>query len=297
MTSPSPTKNATFLSRLVPHPPRPPQEVTSRAGRNVPAAVATGLGLLGLVGLSLAYKMEIFVALAIAFLVVGIWEIAGAFLARNIRIPFIPLIIGGVGMMLATWSGGLRDGLIVFFFAAGVAMLWRTYMAEDHVLTDGIAGVFALAWIGIFSMFAVALAALSQGAFAVIAFVLLPVASDTGGWLAGINFGKHPIAPSISPKKSWEGYIGSTIGALLAALVTVWLGLGLPWYAAVIIGLTIPIFATAGDFSESLLKRDLGVKDMGSIFPGHGGVLDRVDSLLFCAPILYVILTYGFGLN
>ncbi|USR79961.1 phosphatidate cytidylyltransferase [Arcanobacterium pinnipediorum] len=281
----------------MPHPPRPPQEVTSRAGRNVPAAVATGLGLLSVVGLSLAYKIEIFVALAIAFMVAGLWEIAGAFLARNIRIPFIPLIIAGVGMMLATWFWGLESGLIVFVVAAPLSMLWRTYMPKGNALTDGVAGVFALAWIGIFSMFALALAALEHGAFAVVALVLLPVASDTGGWLAGITFGKHPIAPSISPKKSWEGYVGSTLGALLAAFLTVWLGLGLPWYAAVIIGLTIPIFATAGDFSESLLKRDLGVKDMGSIFPGHGGVLDRVDSLLFCAPILYVVLTYGFGLN
>lgn len=297
MSTPSPTKSRSLLSILAPHPPRPPQEVNSRAGRNVPAAVMTAAVLLGLVGLSLAYKIEVFVGLVTVFVLAGLWEIAGAFLARNIRIPLIPLLPGSAGMMLATWAWGIEHGLIVFLVSAAVSLLWRTYMTADNALTDAIAGVFALAWIGVFAMFAVGLAALSQGALAVAALVLLPVASDTGGWLAGITFGKHPIAPSISPKKSWEGFVGSVAGALLAAFITVWFGLGLPWYAAVIIGAVTPIFATAGDFAESLLKRDLGVKDMGSIFPGHGGVLDRVDSLLFCAPILYVILTYGFGLN
>ncbi|QJC21565.1 phosphatidate cytidylyltransferase [Arcanobacterium buesumense] len=285
------------MQRLRPHPPRPPKEVTSKAGRNVPAAVATAGVLLGLVGLSLAYKIEIFIALAIVFLVAGLWEIAGAFLARDIRIPFIPVAIGGVGMMVATWIGGLTPGFLVFLISALIVILWRTYMPAPNAMRDAMAGLFALAWIGIFSMFAIALAALDNGPLAIVAFVLLPVASDTGGWLAGITFGKHPIAPSISPKKSWEGFIGSTIGALLAAGLTVWFALGMPWYAAVVIGLITPIFATAGDFAESLLKRDLGVKDMGSVFPGHGGVLDRVDSLLFCAPMLYAVLTYGFGLS
>ncbi|WP_216378886.1 phosphatidate cytidylyltransferase [Arcanobacterium phocae] len=297
MATPSPTATRSFLERITPHPPRPPKEVTSRAGRNVPAAVLTAAVLLGLVGLSLAYKIEGFVVLAIAFILAGLWEIAGAFLARDIHIPAIPLLGSGLGMILATWFGGIEAGLVVFLIASGILVLWRSYMPMANALTDALAGVFALAWIGIFSMFAVALAALENGPLAIVAFVLLPVASDTGGWLAGITFGKHPIAPSISPKKSWEGFVGSLLGALFAAGVTIWFALGLPWYAALIIGLLTPVFATAGDFSESLLKRDLGVKDMGSIFPGHGGVLDRVDSLLFCAPILYVVLTYGFGVN
>lgn len=295
MSSPVKEKQAALWSRLAPHPPRPPHEVTSRAGRNLPAAIATAVGLLTVVGLSLAFKIELFVVLAGAFILAGAWEVAGAFLSRGIRIPLTPILIGGIAMMVETWIHGVPLGLLTFALFAGLIMLWRTYIGGENERRDGLAGVFALGWVGFFGIFAVAIAGLPNGALAVIALVLLPVASDTGGWCAGIAFGRTPIAPSISPKKSWEGFAGSVAASLLVSLLTVGLLLHLDWYWVVLVGILTPIFATAGDFAESLLKRDLGVKDMGSIFPGHGGVLDRVDSLLFCAPMLYLIFSIGMG--
>lgn len=288
-------RQAALLARLAPHPPRPPQEVTSRAGRNLPAAIVTAIALLAVVGLSLAFYIELFAILAVVFVVAGLWEAAGALLARGIKISLIPLVVGAIVMAIETWINGVTNGMLAFIIVAGIAMLWRSFVGGDDSLRDACAGVFVLGWVGLFGMFAIAIVGLPQGAQAVIAMVMLPVANDTGGWCAGIVFGKHPIAPSISPKKSWEGFAGSVLASLLVSYLTVGLLLDLDWYWVIAVGILTPVFATAGDFAESLLKRDLGVKDMGSVFPGHGGILDRVDSLLFCAPMLYLAFGLGMG--
>lgn len=279
------------LARLAPHPPRPPQEVNSRAGRNLPAAIATSVILLTIVALTIAFHIELFILLVSAFLLAGLWETAGAFLARSIRIPLIPIMGGGLAMLACTWFGDIEAGFVAYFVAAAVTMLWSSLEPRTAAVTDGVSGLLALSWVGLFGMFAVALAKMDSPALVITALILLPVANDTGGWLAGIAFGKHPIAASISPKKSWEGFAGSIVASSLVSFVTVGILLDVPLPYTALIGLLTPVFATAGDFAESLLKRDLGVKDMGSVFPGHGGVLDRIDSILFCAPMLYAVLT------
>ncbi|MFY9263466.1 MAG: phosphatidate cytidylyltransferase [Actinomycetaceae bacterium] len=289
------TEQASILSRLAPRPPKPPKEVQSKAGRNLPAAVATALILLTIVGLSIAFRIEFFVLLVTIVVMGALWEAAGAFLARDIRLPLTPMMLGALMMIAHTWFIGVETGILTYLVASFAVVVWRSYIGGGSALRDGLAGVFVLGWIGVFGMFAVALASLPKAPFVIIAFILLPVANDTGGWLAGIFFGKHPIAASISPKKSWEGFVGSVLAALLISFLTVDLLLGLHWQWALGIALLTPVFATAGDFAESLLKRDLGVKDMGSIFPGHGGILDRVDSILFCAPMLYGLLGLGMG--
>lgn len=167
----------------------------------------------------------------------------------------------------------------------------RVCASAKQSLTDAVAGVLVLSWIGLFGMFAIAIAQMDKAPFAVLTFILLPVANDVGGWCAGVLFGKHPIAPSISPKKSWEGFAGSRLLSLFIAFLLGGLVLGMSWPYVIGLGMLAPVFATMGDFAESLLKRDLGVKDMGSIFPGHGGMLDRLDSILFCAPLCYVVFT------
>ncbi|MBM7825652.1 phosphatidate cytidylyltransferase [Arcanobacterium pluranimalium] len=290
-------QTSTIWSRFAPHPPKPPVESHSRAGRNLPAAIATAVILLSLVALSLVFRLELFLVLVIVFLTIGMWEITGAFMARNIRIPLIALSIGQLVTLLGTWFFGIGVGLLLFLFATGIAMLWGLGQANgvDRNFKDAIAGSFALAWIGLSGCFAVGLADFPHARALLISLILLPVANDTGGWLAGILFGKHPIAPKISPKKSWEGFIGSLLLSLLVAWLTVGIGAGLSAGWVVAFGVITPIIATAGDFSESMLKRDLGIKDMGSIFPGHGGMLDRLDSLLFCAPTFYFLFSIGLG--
>ncbi|WP_461025071.1 phosphatidate cytidylyltransferase [Trueperella pyogenes] len=292
---PSHSKQAAILSRLAPRPPRPPEKSNSRAGRNLKAAVPTALILLTVLALSLFIRIEMFVVLAAVALGIAQWEMAGALLSRNFRIPLVLLLLGQTAMLAATWVCGLPSALLIYLVTCAVVLVVNAY-ARSGGVTDALVGCFSLGWIGLLGSFAIAMAGLPQGAWVIASFILLPVANDTGGWLAGIAFGKHPIAPSISPKKSWEGFAGSVIGVFLVAWLMVGgvLDLGWPWIVA--FALLTPALSTAGDFAESVLKRDLTVKDMGSLFPGHGGMLDRIDSILFCAPVCYVMFALGFGL-
>lgn len=117
---------------------------------------------------------------------------------------------------------------------------------------------------------------------------------DTGAFFAGHFFGRHKLAPAISPAKTWEGIAGGLVLSVTAALLfTAW-PLGVPWYLAILLGIFIGIAATLGDLAESLIKRQTHVKDSGHFMPGHGGVLDRIDSLLFAVIVVYIF-TQLFG--
>ncbi|QOR48375.1 phosphatidate cytidylyltransferase [Trueperella pecoris] len=291
----SSTQAASIVSRLAPRPPKLPQQSHSRAGRNLKAAIPTALILLALLALSLFIRIEVFVGLVVVALGIAQWEMAGALLARRFKIPLLVLLTGQSAMLISTWVWGLGIALLIYFVTCAVAIVWNAYSRAKGI-TDALAGCFSLGWIGLMGSFAVAMAAMEHGALVISAFVLLPVANDTGGWLAGIMFGKHPIAPSISPKKSWEGFVGSVIACLAMAVVFVGIVLELGWPWVLAFAAATPVMSTAGDFAESLLKRDLTVKDMGSLFPGHGGMLDRIDSILFCAPVCYLLFAAGFGL-
>lgn len=123
-----------------------------------------------------------------------------------------------------------------------------------------------------------------DGTRRVIVFILVTIASDIGGYAAGVLAGKHPMAPSVSPKKSWEGFAGSAAACMFVGALSVPLLLGGSWWAGLLVGVIAVCMATLGDLTESMIKRDLGVKDLGTILPGHGGLMDRIDSLLLCAP-------------
>ncbi|KTF04755.1 phosphatidate cytidylyltransferase [Trueperella sp. HMSC08B05] len=292
---PSDQPQAAIFSRLAPRPPKPPEESHSRAGRNLKAAIPTALILLALVAASIFIRIEVFAGLVVVALGIAQWEMAGALLARNFKIPLLVLIAGQTAMAVGTWFYGIQAALIIYMVTCVLALLVNGY-ARAAGVTDALAGCFSLGWIGLMGSFAVAMATMPHGAWVITAFILLPVANDTGGWLAGVLFGKHPISPSISPKKSWEGFAGSVIACFLVAWFFVGSMVGLSWPWVVLFALVTPVMSTAGDFSESLLKRDLAIKDMGSIFPGHGGMLDRIDSILFCAPACYLMFAGGLGL-
>ena len=284
-----------WLGRLAPRPPTPPPPAESKAGRNLPAAIATALGLLAVVALSLFVWIDLFMLVVIAFMVVGLWEAAGAFSTRGFYLPIAPLWTAAVAIVLATRFYGELGLLVSFFYGSLLVIAWRFRAGGQWAARDCAAALFALAWIGLLGGFATLLAGLDNGAWAVITFVLLPVASDTGGYFSGVLLGKHPMAPTIAPKKSWEGFGGSIALSTLSGIVCAQFALDITWWWGIILGVACTIAGTAGDLSESLLKRDLGVKDMGSIFPGHGGVLDRVDSILVCAPVVYILLLAATG--
>nr|KEP23758.1 phosphatidate cytidylyltransferase [Georgenia sp. SUBG003] len=281
-----------------PAPPRPPKPLppTGRAGRNLPAAIGVGVGLLAVVALSLFVRREAFVVLVVLAVLGALWELAAAVGQRHIRIPVLPLWVGAVGILLSAWVAGAEAMLMAFTLTAGGVFVWRVLDGGGmDAVRDASAGIFAAAYVPYLAGFALLLLREPDGPWLVVTFLLATIANDTGGYIAGVLLGRTPMAPSISPKKSWEGLGGSLVLSVAVAVVLVTLALDGPWWGGVLVGAVVVASATTGDLAESLLKRDLGLKDMGSLLPGHGGIMDRLDSLLVTAPVCYLVLRLVLG--
>jgi phosphatidate cytidylyltransferase len=265
---------------------------SGRSGRNLPAAIGVGLVLGGAVLGSLLIRKEAFVGLVSAAVVLAVWELAGALSAKRIQIPVIPLVVGALGMLVSAYVAREEGLLVAFTLTAFGVLLWRIIDGIEGAARDIAAGVFTAAYVPFLAGFAILMLPVQDGAMRVIVFISVTVASDIGGYAVGVRFGRHPMAPSVSPKKSWEGFAGSALACMVVASLGVVLLLDGPWWAGPAIGAAAAVTATLGDLSESLLKRDLGVKDMGSVLPGHGGMMDRLDSLLLTAPAVFLLLAY-----
>ncbi|MGH3938218.1 MAG: phosphatidate cytidylyltransferase [Pseudonocardiaceae bacterium] len=265
---------------------------TSRAGRDLRAAIIVAL-LLGASALIALFTVrQVFIGIAAAAVAMSTWELAGA-LNRGaaIRVSLPPVLLGGQAMVWMSWPFG-RDGLLVAFMITVLACLvWRFAEGADGYVRDVSASLFTVAYVPGFAAFGTLLVVPEDGAARVTCFLLGVVASDIGGYAAGVLGGRHPMAPSISPKKSWEGFVGSLMaGVLVSGLAVTYLLDGQLWQG-VLFGIAIVITSTGGDLVESLIKRDLGVKDMGTLLPGHGGLMDRMDSLLPSAVGSWLLLT------
>lgn len=268
------------------------EPTASRAGRNLPAAIATGVVLLALVAASLAFNRVAFVALAIAACLIGVWELARAFKVRGVDVPVWPVWVGTIGILVNAWVLGAAGPVIALVLTAATVFVWRLLDGGGPAaVRDAAAGIFVATYIPFMASFAVLMAREPAGVLWLATFILLVVGNDTGGYIVGVLFGKHPIAPSISPKKSWEGVAGSFALTTAVAAVAMLLWMDIPLWWAPILGVLIVVTATTGDFAESLLKRDLGLKDFGKMLPGHGGVMDRLDSLLLTAPAAWLVFT------
>ncbi|MCD5353853.1 phosphatidate cytidylyltransferase, partial [Kineosporia mesophila] len=285
--------------RNMDHPPLPDATIVAvaakdhgRAGRNLPAAIGVGVALGVLALTSLFVRPEAFVALASFVVVLSVWELSGALAAKQIVVPVIPVAVGALGMLVSAYVAGPEGLLVSYMLTAFGILLWRIVEGLDGAMRDVTAGLFVAAYVPLLAGFAILMLAADQGPKRVVTFILVTIASDIGGYIAGVLFGKHPMAPRISPKKSWEGFAGSMVACLIAGTAcVVFLLDGPPWVGAVI-GIAAVFTATGGDLSESLLKRDLGIKDMGNLLPGHGGIMDRMDSLLPSAPVVYLLLFF-----
>lgn len=273
----------------------PPPAARSRAGRDLPAAVAVGVGLVVVVLASLYVQRAAFVALVAVAVVVGVQELANALGTAGVRVPLVPVAAGGVAMTVASYANG-EDALVLALVATVLAVLaWCVVTRREDLVRDATAGLFAVVYLPFLAGYAALLARADDGADRVVLFILVVAASDIGGYAAGATLGRHPMAPTISPKKSWEGFGGSVLGCLVAGSIGAPLLVGAEWWQGALLGLAAVLTATIGDLGESLVKRDLGIKDMGSILPGHGGVMDRLDSLLPSAPVVYLVLAVTIG--
>ena len=282
------------LSRIIhpgPTPNHTPLPASGRAGRNLPAAVGVGVGLGGIAVAALLLSRVATMVLIAVLVLVALWELAGAFARVGREVVLIPAWIGAIGMLVCAGTLGLEATLAALCFTAATVVLWKLLeRPAGSILPAVVTTVFALIYVAFLASFVVFMLGLDAGARAVIVYLLMPVANDTGGWMVGIVFGKHPMAPRISPKKSWEGFAGS-LGLSLIVGVAGMMWLGAAWWWGLILACATTVAATVGDLVESLIKRDVGLKDMSNLLPGHGGVMDRMDSLLMVAPVAYLIFT------
>ena len=261
-----------------------------RAGRNLPVAIGVGVVLGGLVILTLftvKATFLLYMGIALAF---ALTELTSALAKRDINIPAIPVAAGGAAIITCTYWLKPQDALAALGLTVVAIFAWRLPGGATGYVKDMTAGVFAVAYLPFLASFVAALLAPADGPRRVLTFVILTIASDIGGYFAGITAGRHKMAPSISPKKTWEGFAGSTAACLIAGwLCVTYLLHGHPWQG-VLTGAAAVLAATVGDLVESVIKRDLDIKDMGTLLPGHGGVLERLDSLLVAAPVIWFLL-------
>ena len=265
--------------------PRPP----GRAGRNLPAAIAVGLLLIGLVIGSLLLYPPVFVVLVTAVALIGTWELDQAMRVSRVRPPLAPMLLGA-GLVPLAFVGGPQGLAVGFTAAAALVLLWRSVGPAEGALRDVAGGVFVIAYLPLLAAITSLMLVEDHGPLRVLTYVLVTVASDTGGYAVGVLRGRTPMAPSLSPKKSWEGFAGSVGTSAVVGLLAVVLMLDGPWWAGLLLGAVAACFATVGDLAESAIKRDIGIKDMGNLLPGHGGVMDRLDSLLVTAPVCWALM-------
>jgi phosphatidate cytidylyltransferase len=265
-----------------------------RTGRNLPVAIGVGVVLGGLALLTLLTVKATFLIYMGVALAIGLHELAAALKTRDINLPLIPVALGGAAMLTAAyWAAG---GAVAAAFALTVLaiLVYRTFGGTDGYVRDVTAGVFATAYLPLLGATVAAMLAPPDGGKRVLIFIVLAICSDIGGYFAGITLtpftGGHKMAPVISPKKTWEGLAGSAVLCVAAGAIMLPAMLHGRWWQGVITGIAALAAAVFGDLAESMIKRDLAIKDMGTLLPGHGGILDRIDSLLACAPVVWLLL-------
>ena len=267
------------------------EQPVGRAGRDLRSAIGVGLGLAAVIVASLLIWRAAFAVVVTVAVLVAVVELTRAFHAGRFSPPLVPLLLGALVIEGLAWTRG-PTGLVVGFLITVLAvLLWRLGEGPAGYLKDAASGVLVALYVPMLAGFAVLMLIPQDGATRVLAFIGTVAASDIGGYAAGVMFGKHAMAPSISPKKSWEGFAGSVAACMLVATLIIRFALEGPWWGGLVFGAAMAFSATIGDLGESLIKRDLGIKDMGDLLPGHGGIMDRLDSLLPSAALAYLLLS------
>jgi phosphatidate cytidylyltransferase len=286
----------------MPPPPPPPQQPPpapekKSAGRDLGAAIGVGLGLGAVVVASLFVVKAVFVGVVVAAVVIGVWELTSRLAERKgIQVPLIPLELGGAATVVAGYADGAEGAGAAMALTVLALLVWRMAQPPDNYLRDVTAGVFTAFYVPFLATFVVMMLAAHDGPRRVLAFMLLTVIADTGAYAVGWRFGSHRLAPRISPGKTREGLAGAIAFAMVAgALLMQYVIDDGRWWQGILLGLAAAVAATLGDLAESMIKRDLGIKDMGTLLPGHGGLMDRLDSLLATSPVVWLLLVLFVG--
>jgi phosphatidate cytidylyltransferase len=273
----------------------PPQK-TSRAGRDLPAAITVGVVLGALAIGTLLFAPIWWLPLLAIAIAIATHEVIRRMREHGYALPAVPLLLGGQAMIWLTWPFGAVGLLGAYGGTIVVCMVWRLVgqgldQQPVNYLRDVAATILLATWVPLFAAFTALLIFADHGGVRVFTIIVTVVFADIGGYVAGVLFGKHLLAPAISPKKSWEGLGGSLLFGVTAAVLSVAFLLDKPAWVGVPLGLLLVITGVLGDLVESQVKRDLGIKDMGTLLPGHGGIMDRIDAMLPSAVVGWIVLT------
>lgn len=266
------------------------EAINKRAGRKLLPSIGVSIFLILLVWFSLATYRIIFAGLVTLAIVLGIRELNKAFAAVNIDIPLWSLTTAGIALSAATWFGGVSGLAVATAIAFPCLLVLLLPRGVENFVKTASASALALIYLPFLAGFLILLARPYNGLERVMTFVVLVACNDTFAYLTGVLFGKHPLAPKISPKKTIEGLVGSLFFTVIGGSLAFPYIMNSDWWLGALAGVLTVFTATSGDLIESALKRDMAIKDMGNLLPGHGGIMDRLDSVLFAAPALWLAL-------
>jgi phosphatidate cytidylyltransferase len=272
-------------------------KINARTGRPLIRAIAVGLALGGALLVSLIFFKALYMVFAAALVAFTSYELASALRFAGRNIPRVPTMVAAVAVVPAAffwldsghWWVTLAGIVVIAVWRLVELAVPRERASRKDVVLDIAGGAFIMIYIGFMAGFTVLLTAQEGGEWWTLAFLIVVISVDTGAYASGLTFGKHPMAPLISPKKTWEGFAGSAAAAIVAGVLLALFMLQQPWWVGVVLGVTMVATATIGDLAESLVKRDLGIKDISTWLPGHGGFLDRVDSSLLSGAAAYAL--------
>lgn len=266
------------------------EAINKKAGRKLLPSMAVGISLIALVWFALSYERAVFAIVVATAVVLGMREIVRAFAARGTVISFNSLSVAAIGLSYAAWVGDVAGLAVATAIAMPLLLIRALLQGTDGFVAKATGTTFALIYLPFLAGFLILLARPSTGFQRVMTFMVLVGCNDTFGYIVGVLLGKHPLAPKISPKKTWEGLAGSVIFTVTGGALAFEYIMDMHWWIGVVVGLVIVATATCGDLIESAMKRDLSLKDMGTLLPGHGGMLDRLDSVVLSAPAMWLAL-------
>ncbi len=264
------------------------EAINKRAGRRLLPSIAVSVSIIALVWFALAYHRELFAILVGIAVIFGIREISRAFDTDNTHISIPPLVIATIILTISTWRGSLAGLAIATAFCLPNLLVFSLWKGPEGFVKRATATTLVLIYLPFLAGFIILLARPFDGFHRVMTFVVLIACNDTFGYLVGVVAGRHPLAAKVSPKKTWEGLAGSLVFTVIGGALSFHYVMHEHWWVGAIVGLIVVFTATSGDLIESGLKRDLSLKDMGTLLPGHGGVMDRIDSALLSGPTVWL---------
>uniref|UniRef100_UPI000B33DA9B phosphatidate cytidylyltransferase n=1 Tax=Candidatus Nanopelagicus sp. TaxID=2518620 RepID=UPI000B33DA9B len=261
--------------------------INKRAGRKLLPSILVSLLLLAIIFTTINTEPLLFFGFIWVVIMIGVREIAHAYRKGGIELPGYVLMIAATVLLVATWNGETEGLAVSAGLTIPILMFTLLLISQKDFIKRSTSAVFITFYLAVLGGFILLLANHPDGALRILALVVLIACNDTFAYIAGVLLGKHKLAPSISPKKSWEGLIGGAIASIVGGSLIFYYLFEVNWIVGAAIGVMTVITATCGDLIESAIKRDLAIKDMSNLLPGHGGIMDRLDSALFTAPAVW----------